>query len=65
MDQEALLVAFLNGLSVELQDDVRIIEPINIHEALMLALKYEHKWKAQLRRGEFRRNHFGNAMDKN
>ena len=62
MDQEAFLAAFLNGLLVELQHDVRIIEPDNVHEALMLALKYEHKWKAQLKIWEFRRNHFGNAM---
>ena len=64
MDREALLAAFLNGLSSELHDDVRIMEPGNIHEALMLALKYENKWKAQLRRGEFRRNNFGSITDK-
>ena len=39
--------------------------PGNVHEALMLALKYEHKWKAHLRKGEFRRNYFENTMDKN
>ena len=66
MDWKALLAAFLNGLSTKLQDDVRILtEPGNVHEALMLALKYQHKWKAQLRRGEFKRNQFGNTMDKN
>ena len=48
MDSEALLAAFLNGLSTALQDDLRIMEPCNVHEALMLALKCEHKWKAQL-----------------
>ena len=64
MDREALLTAFLNRLSSELQDDVRIMEPCNVHEALILALMYEHKWKAQLRRGEFRRNNFGSITDK-
>ena len=44
---------------------MRIMEPGSVHEALMLALKYEHKWKAHLRKKEFRKNYFGNTMDKN
>ena len=65
MDREALLATFLNGLLADLQDDVRLMALGNVHEALMLALKYEHKWKTHLRKKEFRRNYFGNGMDKN